>query len=282
MEKNPGSPTLKRQERDENPEEEKSLSPPMKRCEQYDEEEEDIVDIKVEQLDRPPLPPRQVIGPDEHGFKRYVDYSWVGNRKVRTVTTTRVHKIATVRVSKRVLERRKTWCKFGDAENDDREIAKIRLLRTSTSGIVKLERPPNFIPAASVPSAPRLLPTKAASAAREQVLAKGGPAVAAARAAAAAGAEARGLDVYPGDTKTESECFVVRIDQLPLESTEDNVRVLMEQFGGVKHVFIARHPRTRASLRYAFVYFFEKEDGEAAVEALSDGLEARVVGMLTC
>ncbi|XP_031256943.1 eukaryotic translation initiation factor 3 subunit G-like [Pistacia vera] len=82
------------------------------------------------------LPPTEVIGPDENGIKRVIEYKFNDERKIIKVTTvSRVKKIKTV-VNKRVLERR-SWTKFGDAVNED---VGTRLTVTSTEDIL-LERP---------------------------------------------------------------------------------------------------------------------------------------------
>jgi translation initiation factor 3 subunit G len=83
------------------------------------------------------LPPRQVIGPDENGIKKVVEYRFndEGN-KVKITTTTRTRKLANARLSKRAIERR-SWPKFGDAVHED---VGSRLTMVSTEEIL-LERP---------------------------------------------------------------------------------------------------------------------------------------------
>ncbi|URE46716.1 hypothetical protein MUK42_14057 [Musa troglodytarum] len=83
------------------------------------------------------LPPRVVVGPDENGVKKVIEYRFdeAGN-KVRVTTTTRVRKLTRARLSKRALERR-SWPKFGDAAHED---AGARLTMVSTEEIL-LERP---------------------------------------------------------------------------------------------------------------------------------------------
>lgn len=83
------------------------------------------------------LPPKQVIGPDENGIKKVVEYKFneEGN-KVKITTTTRIRKLANARLSKRAVERR-SWSKFGDAVHED---VGSRLTMVSTEEIL-LERP---------------------------------------------------------------------------------------------------------------------------------------------
>ena len=83
------------------------------------------------------LPPRVVLGPDENGIKKTIEYRFddEGN-KVKVTTTTLVRKLARARLSKRALERR-SWPKFGDAARED---ASSRLTMVSTEEIL-LEKP---------------------------------------------------------------------------------------------------------------------------------------------
>ena len=84
------------------------------------------------------LPPRVVIGPDENGFKKTIEYRFDDDgNKVKVTTTTRVRKLARARLSKAAVERR-NWAKFGDAASSDD--ASARLTVVSTEEIV-LERP---------------------------------------------------------------------------------------------------------------------------------------------
>lgn len=83
------------------------------------------------------LPPRDVIGPDQNGLKKVVEYKFDGEgNKVKITTTTRVRKLANARLSKRAVERR-SWSKFGDAVHED---VGARLTMVSTEEIL-LERP---------------------------------------------------------------------------------------------------------------------------------------------
>ncbi|KAG6468412.1 hypothetical protein ZIOFF_073097 [Zingiber officinale] len=77
------------------------------------------------------LPPRVVIGPDENGVKKVIEY-WFNDagNKVRMTTMTRG------RLSKRALERR-SWPKFGDVAHKD---VGARLTMVSTEERL-LERP---------------------------------------------------------------------------------------------------------------------------------------------
>lgn len=83
------------------------------------------------------LPPKKIIGPDENGLKKIIEYQFneEGN-KVKITTTTRTRKLAHARLSKHAIERR-SWAKFGDAVHED---VGSRLTMVSTEEIL-LERP---------------------------------------------------------------------------------------------------------------------------------------------
>lgn len=60
------------------------------------------------------LMPPQVIGPDENGIKKVIEYKFLEDgSRVKKTTTTRLRKLTTTRLSKRALERR-SWPKFED------------------------------------------------------------------------------------------------------------------------------------------------------------------------
>ena len=83
------------------------------------------------------LPPKQVIGPDDNGVKKVIEYKFNDDgNKVKITTTTRVRKLAKAQLSKKAIERR-SWPKFGDAVHED---VGARLTMVSTEEIA-LERP---------------------------------------------------------------------------------------------------------------------------------------------
>lgn len=83
------------------------------------------------------LPPKQVIGPDDNGIKKVIEYKFNDDgNKVKITTTSRIRKLANARLSKQALERR-NWPRFGDAVRED---VGSRLTMVSTEEIL-LERP---------------------------------------------------------------------------------------------------------------------------------------------
>ncbi|KAM0822961.1 hypothetical protein ACQ4PT_071186 [Festuca glaucescens] len=84
------------------------------------------------------LPPRVVIGPDENGFKKTIEYRFDDDgNKVKVTTTTRVRKLARARLSKAAVERR-SWSKLGDAASGDDASARLTVVSTEE---ILLERP---------------------------------------------------------------------------------------------------------------------------------------------
>lgn len=84
----------------------------------------------------PHLPPRQVIGPDENGIKKVIEYKFnEAGDMVKVTSTYQVRKVCT-KTSKRAIQRR-SWPKFGDAVYDE---ASSRLTTVSTEEIF-LQRP---------------------------------------------------------------------------------------------------------------------------------------------
>ncbi|KAG6763710.1 hypothetical protein POTOM_031146 [Populus tomentosa] len=107
----------------------KSAKPSKLRWGELDEDDGEDLDFL--------LPPKQVIGPDDNGIKKVIEYKFNDDgNKIKITTTTRVRKLAKARLSKRAVERR-NWPKFGDAVHED---VGSRLTMVSTEEIL-LERP---------------------------------------------------------------------------------------------------------------------------------------------
>ncbi|GLT66998.1 hypothetical protein SLA2020_393350 [Shorea laevis] len=249
------------------------------------------------------LPPRQVIGPDENGIKKVIEYKFndEGN-KVKITTTTRVRKLANARLSKRAIERR-SWPKFGDAVHED---VGSRLTMVSTEEIL-LERP----------RAPGSKPeeTKAAGDSLAQ-LGKGGavlmvcrtcgkkgdhwtsrcpykdlappvegfidkPAASETAAAAASSAAGSGKSTYvpPGmragaersgtDMRRRNDENSVRVTNLSEDTREPDLHELFRPFGAVSRVYVAIDQKTGTSRGFGFVNFVNKEDAQRAINKLN-------------
>ena len=80
-----------------------------------------------------------MIGPDENGIKKVIEYKFNddGNKvKITTTTPTHTHKLANARLSKHAIECQ-SWPKFGDGVHKD---VGARLTMVSTKEIL-LKRP---------------------------------------------------------------------------------------------------------------------------------------------
>ncbi|CAI9770865.1 unnamed protein product [Fraxinus pennsylvanica] len=246
------------------------------------------------------LPPKQVIGPDENGIKKVVEYKFneEGN-KVKITTTTRIRKLANARLSKRAVERR-SWSKFGDAVHED---VGSRLTMVSTEEIL-LERP-------RAPGT-KQEETKVAGDPLAQ-MGKGGAVLMVCRScgkkgdhwtsrcpykdlaqpsesftdrppssetAAATGAT-KGAYVPPSmrgggaervggtDMRRRNDENSVRVTNLSEDTQEPDLHELFRPFGNVSRVYVAVDQKTGMSRGFGFVNFVNREDAERAINKLN-------------
>ncbi|CAA3025391.1 eukaryotic translation initiation factor 3 subunit G-like [Olea europaea subsp. europaea] len=241
------------------------------------------------------LPPKQVIGPDENGIKKVVEYKFndEGN-KVKITTTTRIRKLANARLSKRAVERR-SWPKFGDAVHED---VGSRLTMVSTEEIL-LERP-------RAPGT-KQEETKVAGDPLAQ-MGKGGAVLMVCRtclkkgdhwtsrcpfkdlaqpseslgerppssetAAAATGAT-KGVYIPPivrgggADMRRRNEENSVRVTNLSEDTREPDLHDLFRPFGNLSRVYVAVDQKTSMSRGFGFVNFVNREDAERAINKLN-------------
>ncbi|KAL2471381.1 eukaryotic translation initiation factor 3G1 [Abeliophyllum distichum] len=246
------------------------------------------------------LPPKQVIGPNENGIKKVVEYKFndEGN-KVKITTSIRIRKLANARLSKHAVERR-SWPKFGDAVHED---VGSRLTMVSTEEIL-LERPraagtkPEEAKAAGDPLAQ---------------IGKGGAALMVCRTcgkkgehwtsrcpykdlaqpiesfidrppssettATATGAT-KGAYVPPSmrgggaervgtDMRRRNEENSVRVTNLSEDTREPDLHELFRPFGSVSRVYVAVDQKTGMSRGFGFVNFVNREDAERAINKLN-------------
>ncbi|GAU12800.1 hypothetical protein TSUD_72860 [Trifolium subterraneum] len=243
------------------------------------------------------LPPRQVIGPDENGIKRVIEYKFDDDgNKVKITTTTRTRKLANARLSKRAIERR-SWPKFGDAVQED---VGARLTMVSTEEIV-LERPKaigankedsNIIdPLAQQKGAVLMVcrtcgkkgdhwtsrcPYKDLAQPAEGFVDK--PPAADGAAAAAAGG--KGAYVPPSlragaerttgsDMRRRNDENSVRVTNLSEDTREPDLLELFRPFGAVSRVYVAIDQKTGMSRGFGFVNFVSREDAQRAINKLN-------------
>ncbi|KAK3422536.1 hypothetical protein EUGRSUZ_G02987 [Eucalyptus grandis] len=240
------------------------------------------------------LPPRQVIGPDENGIKKVIEYKFNDDgNKVKITTTTRVRKLAKARLSKSAVERR-NWAKFGDAVHED---VGARLTMVSTEEIL-LERP----------RAPGTKGEESKVAGDNLAqLGKGGAVLMVCRTcgkkgdhwtsrcpykdlaqpvetfvdkpAAAEPTSTKGAYVPPSmragaertgtEMRRRNEENSVRVTNLSEDTREPDLLELFRTFGPVSRVYVAIDQKTGLSRGFGFVNFVNKEDAERAINKLN-------------
>ncbi|KAI3508540.1 hypothetical protein L1887_23548 [Cichorium endivia] len=242
------------------------------------------------------LPPRQVIGPDNNGIKKVIEYKFNDDgHKVKITTTTRVRKLAKARFSKRAIERR-AWAKFGDAVHED---VGSRLTMVSTEEIL-LERP----------RAPGSKGEETAAGDTLGQLGKGGAVLMVCRTCGkkgdhwtsrcpykdlapppesfidkppdtvvhSSGTKAayvppsmRGGAERPAgsDMRRRNEENSVRVTNLSEDTREPDLLELFRSFGPVSRVYVAIDQKTGVSRGFGFVNFVNKEDAERAIAKLN-------------
>ncbi|XP_027109509.1 uncharacterized protein [Coffea arabica] len=243
------------------------------------------------------LPPKQVIGPDDNGIKKLIEYKFndEGN-KIKITTTTRIRKLANARLSKRAVERH-SWPKFGDAVHED---VGSHLTMVSTEEII-LERP--RAPGTKQeevkvvgdsgqigkPGAVLMVcrtcgkkgdhwtskcPYKDLAPPSEGFVDK--PASEATTAAAnstkgayvppsmRAGAERSGTEM-----RRRNEENSVRVTNLSEDTREPDLLELFRPFGPVSRVYVAVDQKTGISRGFGFVNFVNREDAERAINKLN-------------
>ncbi|CAL5215357.1 unnamed protein product [Lathyrus oleraceus] len=245
------------------------------------------------------LPPRQVIGPDENGIKRVIEYQFDDDgNKVKITTTTRTRKLANARLSKRAVERR-SWPKFGDAVHED---VGARLTMVSTEEIV-LERPKplgsskedakNSDPLAQFNKGAVLMvcrtcgkkgdhwtsrcPYKDLAPQSEGFVDK--PPTADGSATVTSG-PAKGTYVPPSlragaerttgsDMRRRNDENSVRVTNLSEDTREPDLLELFRPFGAVSRVYVAIDQKTGMSRGFGFVNFVSREDAQRAINKLN-------------
>jgi len=245
------------------------------------------------------LPPRQVIGPDNNGLKKVVEYKFneEGN-KVKITTTTRVRKLANARLSKRAVERR-SWLKFGDAVHED---VGSRLTMVSTEEIIlerprahgsKLEETKNAgDPLAQIGKAGAVLmvcrtclkkgdhwtsrcpykdlapPTDGSidkPPSSEVPTTASGPS----KGAYVPPSQRPGAERTGADMRRRNDENSVRVTNLSEDTREADLHELFRTFGPVSRVYVALDQKTGVSRGFGFVNFVNKEDGEKAISKLN-------------
>ncbi|KAG4143140.1 hypothetical protein ERO13_D06G171400v2 [Gossypium hirsutum] len=246
------------------------------------------------------LPPKEVIGTDENGIKKVIEYKFndEGN-KVKITTTTRVRKLAKARLNRRAVERR-NWEKFGDAVHED---VGSHLTMVSTEEII-LERPraPGMkaeeikVPGDSLAQLSKggavlmvcrtcgkkgdhwtsKCPYKDLAAPVETFVDK----PVASEASVAASGSGKGAYVPPSmragaertagsDMRRRNDENSVRVTNLSEDTREPDLLELFRPFGAVTRVYVAMDQKTGTSRGFGFVNFVNREDAQRAINKLN-------------
>ncbi|KAL3633472.1 hypothetical protein CASFOL_022234 [Castilleja foliolosa] len=246
------------------------------------------------------LPPKQVIGPDENGIKKVVEYKFNdAGDKVKVTTTTRIRKLANARLSKRAVERR-SWPKFGDAVQED---VGARLTMVSTEEIL-LERPrapgtkqddskAGGDPLAQMTKGGAVLmlcrtcgkkgdhwtsrcPYKDLAQPNETFIDKpptDAPAAPPGTKGAYVPPSMRGgagaSERVGSDMRRRNDENSVRVTNLSEDTREPDLHELFRPFGNVSRVYVAIDQKTGTSRGFGFVNFVNREDAERAIIKLN-------------
>ncbi|XP_057536054.1 uncharacterized protein LOC130814073 [Amaranthus tricolor] len=242
------------------------------------------------------LPPKQVIGPDDNGVKKVIEYKFNDDgNKVKITTTTRVRKLAKAHLSKKAMERR-SWPKFGDAVRED---VGARLTMVSTEEIVlERPRPPGTKQEDSKAATDNPFGSKGAvlmvcrtcgkkgdhwtSRCPYKDLAQPGEALVdkppmdgpAAAATATKGAYVppslrAGAERNVTDMRRRNEENSVRVTNLSEDTREADLHDLFRTFGQITRVYVAIDQKTGLSRGFGFVNFANREDAERAINKLN-------------
>uniref|UniRef100_A0A0D9VLZ3 Eukaryotic translation initiation factor 3 subunit G n=1 Tax=Leersia perrieri TaxID=77586 RepID=A0A0D9VLZ3_9ORYZ len=237
------------------------------------------------------LPPRVVVGPDENGIKKTVEYRFnEEGRTVRVTTTTRVREVARTRVTKRAAERR-GWAKFGAAADDLHDAAAAHLTVVSPEEIV-LERPrapgtksdDPLIPALDKGAALMICricgakgshwtskcPNKDLATHLDSLLDNNNMPPTSDNTTNNAGS-GKYVPPRPKDSemRRRNDENSVRVSNLSEDTREEDIRELFGSFGPLTRAYVALDHRTGESRGFGFVSFVYKEHAENAISKLN-------------
>ncbi|KFK24996.1 hypothetical protein AALP_AA8G052900 [Arabis alpina] len=246
----------------------------MQRSENFrwgDMEEEDDLDFL--------LPGKQVIGPDENGVKKVIEYKFNDEgKKVKFTTTIRVEKRT---LNKRAVERR-SWDTFGDAADEKgaigltmRSTEEIHLERVRPPGSKAEEAKPSEDKPGSVLMVCRLCLKKgdhwtARCPQKDLLSSMDNPSTAETSTPTGPINDAY---VPPGkrsgaERMRRNDENSVRVNNLSEDTREPDLRELFEPFGAVTRAYVAIDKTTNMSRGFGFVNFVSREDAQRAINKL--------------
>ncbi|MBA0817226.1 hypothetical protein Gohar_001809 [Gossypium harknessii] len=242
------------------------------------------------------LPPKEVIGPDENGIKKVIEYKLnEEGKQVRVTTTIRVRKIAVDSPRKeRILERR-SWAKFGSAMGDEDDDGRLTMISTEE---ISLERRGSKVEEPKVAAGHSLAqqakngavlmlcrtcgkkgdhwtarcpykdqaPPPANGTVDKPPASETGSGKTAYVPPSKRGAGAKGNGT---DMKHRDEENTIRFTNLSEDAMESDLRELVAPFGPVSRVHVGINRKTGLCRGFGFVNFVKKEDAERAVLKLN-------------
>ncbi|XP_024004661.1 eukaryotic translation initiation factor 3 subunit G-A [Eutrema salsugineum] len=234
------------------------------------------------------LPAKQMIGPDENGIKKVIEYRFNDEGKtVKVITTTRVRKGKAG--DKRVVERRTSWTKFGDAVHD---VAGGGGFTTVSKEDILLERPksPGTKPEETKasqelvkPGAVLMIcrncgkkgehwtarcPTNNHSSTTDHAEASTRTGTDHHKADSYVPPNKRGSITVPDPRKRNDENSV-RVSNLSEDTREEDLMDLFGTFGAVARAYVAFDKMTGTSRGFGFVDFVNREDAQLAINKLN-------------
>ncbi|CAL5025933.1 unnamed protein product [Urochloa decumbens] len=237
------------------------------------------------------LPPRVVVGPDDGGLLKVIEYRFddEGN-KVKVTTTTRTRSLARTRLSRSAVERR-SWTKFGDTVKGDDCGSRLTMVSTEE---VLLERPRATGKQAEEPTISgrggtllmlcRICGKKGdhwtskchykdlapqAEGVGDRLSTPEGRAAPPALRAYIPPNKKEGADTSGASMRRRNDENSIRVNNLSEDTHEADLLELFRTFGPVTRVFVARDKYTRSSRGFGFVNFVNREDGEKAISSLN-------------
>ncbi|EOA21275.1 hypothetical protein CARUB_v10001628mg [Capsella rubella] len=242
------------------------------------------------------LPPKQVIGPDQNGVKKAIEYKFDDEgKKVKITTTTHVQKRA---FTKQAVERR-SWIKFGDAAHED--AGSYLTMRSTEDFILERIRAPGIKTEEATSSAEsmshlgkpgtvlmvcRLCHMKGdhwtSRCPRKDLLSLGDePLTSEPSTSTVAGTGGRAAYIPPSmregadrksagsDMRSRNDENSVRVTNLSEDTRGPDLMELFRPFGAVTRCHVAIDQKTSTSRGFGFVNFVSREDAERAINKLN-------------
>ncbi|KAM5583512.1 eukaryotic translation initiation factor 3 subunit G [Rosa sericea] len=253
--------------------------PAKARWGELDEDDGDDLDFLL-------LPPKEVIGPNENGVKKVIEYKFnEEGKKVKITTTVRTRKVAKARLSKQAVERR-SWAKFGEAVNENvgesRTLVsteEIQLERPKAPGSSKAAKPEPLAPknnatyikcryckgehwTSSCPHKDLFQDTEVS----EVPVSDNQTPEASKTTYVPPGLRARADKTEVRPRRDENS---VRVTNLSEDTREPDLRELFLPFGEVSRVYVALDKETQVSRGFGFVNFLRREDAQKAINKLN-------------